>query len=65
VSQWLRPAFQQLRKYRPDIEFIEIGIGRDHVRLHIMIPPKYAMSQVVNRIKVNTSRQMKKKFKFL
>ena len=65
VSQWLRPTFQQLRKYSPDIEFIEIGIDRDHVHLHMVIPPKYAVSQVVNRIKVNTSRQMKQKFSFL
>jgi len=65
VSQWLRPAFGQLRKYSPDIEFIEVGIDRDHVHLHMVIPPKYAVSQVVNRIKVNTSRQMKQKFSFL
>lgn len=65
VSRWLRPPFEQLRKYSPDIEFIEIGIDRDHVHLYMLIPPKYAVSQVVNRIKVNTSRQMKRKFKFL
>jgi len=33
--------------------------------IHTVIPPKYAVSQVVNRIKVNTSRQMKQKFSFL
>ena len=65
VSQWLRPAFQQLRKFSPDIEFIEIGIDRDHVHLYMLIPPRYAVSQVVNRIKVNTSHQMKRKFGFL
>ena len=65
VSQWLRPTFEQLRKYSPDIEFIEIGIDRDHVHLYMLIPPKYAVSQVINRIKVNTSRQMKRKFRFL
>lgn len=65
VSQWLRPTFEQLRKYSPDIEFIEIGIDGDHVHLHMVIPPKYAVSQVVNRVKVNTSRQMKQKFSFL
>ena len=65
VSQWLRSSFQQLRKYSPDIEFIEIGIDRDHVHLYMLIPPKYAVSQVVNRIKVNTSRAMKGKFGFL
>jgi hypothetical protein len=31
VSQWLRPTFEQLCKYSPDIDFIEVGIDRDHV----------------------------------
>jgi putative transposase len=53
VSQWLRPAFEQLRRYSPDIESTRMGIDRDHVHLHMVIPPKYAVSQVVNRIKVN------------
>ena len=65
VSQWLRIKFLELRKFSPDIEFVEIGIDRDHVHLHMVIPPKYAVSQVVNRIKVNTSKAMKRKFGFL
>jgi putative transposase len=65
VSQWLRPAFEQFPGYSPGIEFIEIGIDRAHVHLHMVIPPKYAVSRVVNRIKMNTSRQMKQKFSFL
>jgi hypothetical protein len=32
--------------------------------MHLVIPPKYAEIQVVNRIKVNTSRRMKQKFSF-
>ena len=61
-------VFQQLRRYSPDIEFIEfveIGIDWDHVHLHVARPPKHAAGQVANRIKVNTSRQMKQKFGFL
>ena len=51
--------------YIPDIEFIEIGIDCDPVHLHMVILPKYAVIQVANRIKINTSRQMKQRFKFL
>ena len=65
VSQWLRIKFLELRKFSPDIEFVEIGIDRDHVHLHMVIPPRYSVSRVVNRIKVNTSRAMKQKFGFL
>jgi REP element-mobilizing transposase RayT len=35
------------------------------MHLHMVIPPKYAEIQVVNRIKVNTSRRMKQKFSLL
>jgi putative transposase len=52
-------------KYYPDWEYIEIGIDNDHVHLHMVILPKYAVSKVVETIKSNTSRSLKKKFDFL
>ena len=65
VSQYLRAIFQEIRKFRPEIEFVEIGVDRDHVHLHMVIPPKYAVSDVVRMMKSNTARKMKAKFSFL
>ena len=44
---------------------MEIGIDKDHVHLLIVIPPKYAVSDIVRDIKSNTARRVKAKFEFL
>jgi len=37
----------------------------DHVHLHMVIPPKYAVSMVIGVLKRNASRELSKKFRFL
>lgn len=49
----------------PDLEYIAMGMEEDHVHLHMVIPPKYAVSTVVGILKKNTSRELSKKFRFL
>ena len=65
VESYLKIKLKEVCKYYPDWEFIEIGIDRDHIHLHMVIPPKYAVSDVVKTIKVNTSRALNEKFSFL
>jgi len=65
VKQYLRIKLQEVRKYYPDWEYIEIGIDHDHVHLHMVIPPKYSVSKVVETIKKNTSKSLNEKFRFL
>lgn len=65
VEEWLKLRLREIRKYKPDLEYIEIGMDKDHVHLYMVIPPKYSVSEIVNQIKVNTSRDMKAKFEFL
>jgi len=42
-----------------------MGIDLNHIHLYIIIPPKYAVSKVVETIKSNTSKALKIKFAFL
>jgi putative transposase len=65
VKQYLRVKFEEVRKYYPDWEYIEIGIDSDHVHVHMVIPPKYSVSKVVETIKKNTSKSLNEKFGFL
>ena len=65
VRQYLGVVFQEIRKFRPEVEYFEIGMDKDHVYLHMMIPPKYAVSEIVGQIKVNTSKGLRVKFSFL
>ena len=65
VKAYLEIKLLEVRKYYPDWQYIEIGIEPDHVHLHMIIPPKYSVSKVVETIKSNTSRVLSNKFKFL
>jgi len=65
VRDYLRIKFQEILTYDPDWEYIGIAIKEDHVHLVMVIPLKYAVSLVVETIKKNTSRSLKKKFAFL
>lgn len=65
VKAYLEIKLREVRKYYPDWQYIEIGIEPDHVHLHMVIPPKYSVSKVVETMKSNTSRTLSDKFKFL
>jgi len=65
VEEWLKLRLQEIRKYKPDLEYKEIGMDKDHVHLYMVIPPKYSVSEIVKHIKSNTSRDMKIRFEFL
>jgi len=65
VDTYLRVKLQEVREYYPDWEYVEIGLERDHIHLHMVIPPKYAVSMVVETLKKNTSRHLRHKFRFL
>lgn len=65
VSAYLKVALEEIRKFRPELELIEVGIDRVHVHMNVVIPPKYAVSDVVRDIKSNTARWLKAKFGFL
>jgi len=43
---------------------MEVRIEKDHIHLYMVIPPKYAVSKVVETIKKNTSRSLSRKFAF-
>lgn len=65
VKDYLKIKFQEVRKYYPDWEYIEIGIKNDHIYLYMIIPLKYAVSKVVETIKTSTSKALRLKFAFL
>ena len=65
VRQYLGTKFREVRKYYPEWEYIAIGIAVDHVHIHMMKPPKYLVSEVVDIIKANTSGALREKFGFL
>ena len=65
VGSYLRVKLHEARQYYPDWYFTAIGIERDHIHLHMEIPPRYSVSKVVDILKSNTSRALRAKFGFL
>lgn len=65
VAVYLRMKLWEVQKYYSDRHFTEIGIDKDHVHVHMVILPKYSVSFVVETMKKNTSRRLRKKFRFL
>ncbi len=62
VAEYLKKVLHGVREFHPDWFLEEIGVERDHVHLPMVIPPKYAVSRVVETLKSVTSRQLKEKF---
>jgi putative transposase len=65
VAKYLNVKLREVQKYYPDGHFTEIGIDKDHVHVHMVIPPKYSVSFTVETMKKNTSRVWREKFRFL
>ena len=40
-------------------------MAKDHIHLHMVIPPKYSASFVIETLKKNTSRHLREQFPFL
>lgn len=65
VKEYLEIKLEEIRKYYPEIEYVERNIQPDHVHLLVSFPPKYSISKVVGVIKSNTSKGLRIKFDFI
>jgi putative transposase len=62
---YLRKLLPTLLKRLPGVSLESIGFDKDHVHLVIVIPPKYAISEVMGILKSQSSSRLRKKFAFL
>lgn len=65
VKEYLTIKIDEVRKYYPEIEYIERSIQPDHVHLVVSFSPKMSIASVVRVIKSNTGKAMWEKFEFL
>ena len=57
--------FHRVLRRMPGCEVVEQNIQVDHIHLLMMIPPKYAVSDVIGQIKQYTSSRLREKFAWL
>ena len=65
IKEYLIEILKRIPRYYPELVLVEINGEADHLHLLISIPPKMSVSQAVNVIKVNTAREIRRKFDFL
>jgi REP-associated tyrosine transposase len=47
----------------PGVEIQEINVQRDHVHIMMVIPPKYAVSEVVGKMKARSSSIFRERYR--
>jgi len=62
VKAYLVKLFPKVMAELPGCEIVTNSIQSDHIHMVMIIPPKYAVSAVVGKIKGMTSSQLRKKF---
>ena len=65
MQQFVEMRLRDIEAYHPEVEIERYSIQDDHVHLIIVIPPKYAVSAIVGKIKANTSRAIRKQFDWI
>ena len=65
LKQFIAERFQEITDYHPDVEIDTYNIHEDHVHLVMVIPPKYAVSTIVGKLKSNSSGKARIQFPWL
>ena len=60
----LEVVYGTVKKY-PTLHIFDINTNRDHVHLHMEIPPNLPISSVVQKLKATSSFYLRKRFKFI
>jgi putative transposase len=65
LKQFIADRLLEITVYHPDVEIDTYNIQEDHVHLVMVIPPKYAVSTIVGKLKSNSSGKARTQFSFL
>lgn len=65
VRNELVKALYRIQRRFPDWYLIKMNTGEDHVHVLMEIPPKYSISEVVQKLKAESALTLKQKFKFI
>lgn len=65
VRQELSKSLKKLQRKYPEWYFQKINTDQDHVHIIMEIPPKQSIAWCVQQMKSNTSKDLRKKYKFI
>ena len=62
VRGYISKLFPKILREMPGVEIVETNMQVDHIHVIMMIPPKYAASDVIGRIKGKSVSNLRKRF---
>ena len=65
VQAYLAEVWPKLLREMPGVEIVEQNIQVDHIHTVMIIPPKYAVSDVIGRLKCKSASTLRKNFQWL
>ena len=65
LADYVGKLFPKILRSMPGVEIMEMNIQVDHLHLVMVIPPKYAVSEVIGRMKAQTASILRKQFAWL
>ena len=65
VGGYVKKVLPKVLKMMPGCEVVEMNIQVDHIHMVMVIPPKYAVSDVIGKIKQYTARKLRDKYTWL
>ena len=65
IKEYLDKLLSKVLVTVPGCEMVEYSIQVDHIHMVMIIPPRYAVSEVVGRIKGMTASRLRKRFSWL
>ena len=65
IREYLHKVLLGLQRSMAGVEIEMIGFDEDHLHMVVVIPPRYSISDVMGKMKSQSSSRMRKKFKWL
>ena len=62
IKLFVQEHIPQIQHYHPDVEVQQWSVQVDHIHVVLVIPPKYAVSSIVGKMKANLSRQLRLRY---
>ena len=62
IKLFVQEHLAQIQHYHPDVEVQQWSVQVDHIHVVMVIPPKYAVSSIVGKMKANLSRQLRLRY---
>ena len=62
IKLFVQEQLPQIQQYHPEVEVQQWSVQIDHIHMVLVIPPKYAVSSIVGKMKANLSRQLRLRY---